>query len=106
MICSVFICYLLANTCTATSTVIPEDLEEEERLAFNVCDSDKMVGLTWGEMEQCEERFAALLAAQNITLPSREDFEAVDVNGDGTLTFEEWMKRVEEILENTTDYSN
>ena len=44
------------------------------------------------EVEACEERFADLLAAQNIVTPSEEDFVSADLNGDGTLEFEEWQE--------------
>ena len=33
---------------------VPEEVLEKERMAFSLCDSDKMVGLTWVEVEQCE----------------------------------------------------
>ena len=67
----------------------------EERMAFIVCDSDRMMGLTSQEVKSCEERFAALLDAQNIPIPSKADFESADLNEDGTLLFEEWQQCVE-----------
>ena len=63
-------------------------------MAFMVCDSDRMVGLTWDEVEACEVRFADVLAAENIPLPSEADFESADLNRDGTLLFEEWEEWV------------
>merc|ERR1712034_281654 len=75
---------------------IPEDLREEERRAFALCDSDRMMGLTWKEVEKCEARYADLLAEQDIPIPSKEDFDAADLNGDGTLMFEEWEEWVQE----------
>eukprot|EP00092_Neocalanus_flemingeri_P038557 GFUD01041985.1.p2 GENE.GFUD01041985.1~~GFUD01041985.1.p2 ORF type:complete len:105 (-),score=40.48 GFUD01041985.1:103-417(-) len=86
----------LASIYSTTGMVIPTELMEEERLAFFLCDSDRMVGLTWKEVKQCEERFAAVLSAQNIPTPSEEDFEAADLNGDGTLLKEEWKQWAEE----------
>ena len=41
---------------TATTTLTKAELEQEERLAFTLCDSDKMVGLTWEEVLNCEVR--------------------------------------------------
>ena len=32
-----------------------------EKMAFMMCDSDKMVGLTWREVESCIQRYAGLL---------------------------------------------
>ena len=32
-----------------------------EKMAFMMCDSDKMVGLTWHEVESCIQRYAGLL---------------------------------------------
>merc|ERR1712126_453018 len=74
------------------TTEVSEELVETERQAFAMCDSDKMVGLTWQEVEKCEERFADLLEEQGIDVPSEEDFKAADLDGDGTLLFEEWME--------------
>ena len=37
-----------------------------------------------------------MLAERNIPIPSKEDFEAADLNEDGTLKFEEWEEWVEE----------
>ena len=34
--------------------MLPAELVEEERVAFAVCDSDKMLGLTWEEVLKCE----------------------------------------------------
>ena len=39
---------------TATTTLTKAELEQEERLAFTLCDSDMMVGLTWEEVLNCE----------------------------------------------------
>ena len=61
-----------------------------EKMAFVLCDSDKMVGLTWHEVEMCEERFADTLAMENINVPRKEDFDNADLNGDGTLIMKEW----------------
>merc|ERR1719431_1249688 len=69
-------------------------IELMETSAFNICETDKMVGLTWNEVEKCEERFAALLQAQNVSPPTKEDFEASDLNRDGILTLEEWKQGV------------
>merc|ERR1712241_731742 len=63
-----------------------------EKMAFVLCDSDKMFGLTWMEVERCEERFADMLTMEDIPVPSKEDFDAADLDGDGTLTMEEWRK--------------
>ena len=64
-------------------------------MAFMVCDSDRMIGLTWQEVKSCEERFAPLLEAENIPIPSQADFESADLNNDGTLLFEEWQQWAE-----------
>eukprot|EP00091_Calanus_sinicus_P013534 TRINITY_DN3001_c0_g1_i1.p1 TRINITY_DN3001_c0_g1~~TRINITY_DN3001_c0_g1_i1.p1 ORF type:complete len:114 (-),score=50.59 TRINITY_DN3001_c0_g1_i1:101-442(-) len=60
-------------------------------------------GLTWDEVEKCEAKFADLLANQNIPIPSKEDFDAADLNEDGTLMFEEWEEWVEEKQEEEED---
>ena len=49
----IIICGLL---CLVQSMKIPQELMEKERMAFQMCDSDKMIGLTWREVEKCEVR--------------------------------------------------
>ena len=39
---------------TATATLTKSELEQEELLAFTLCDLDRMVGLTWEEVLNCE----------------------------------------------------
>ena len=67
-----------------------EEIQFLEMRAFKVCDSDKMMGLTWLEVEKCEERFADLLALEDITVPSKEVFDSADADQDGVLYIEEW----------------
>merc|ERR1712215_530843 len=78
---------------------IPQELLETEMKAFAVCDTDKMIGLTWAEVEKCEERFKDEIAEMGICLPTKEIFDAFDLDKDGTLLFEEW----EEYLESRED---
>ena len=61
-------------------------------MAFVLCDTDKMIGLTWMEVENCEKRFAETLKLEDIPVPTFEHFESADLNDDGTLTMEEWEK--------------
>ena len=42
-----------------------------------------------------------MLAGQNV--PSEEDFQNADLNGDGTLMFEEWLEWVMEGEEEDAD---
>eukprot|EP00092_Neocalanus_flemingeri_P011187 GFUD01012051.1.p2 GENE.GFUD01012051.1~~GFUD01012051.1.p2 ORF type:complete len:102 (-),score=25.93 GFUD01012051.1:253-558(-) len=96
MIRPIFVCSFLSFICITTGMLIlvdpTNDLIEKVRKAFNVCNSDNMDGLTWQEVEQCEGKYADLLRGMNIIPPSREQFKAADLNGDGTLVFEEGEK--------------
>ena len=86
---------ILALLCLISVTraeISSDGLMFAEKMAFVLCDSDKMFGLTWHEVEMCEERFADMLAKEDIDVPSREDFDSADLNGDGTLVMEEWKK--------------
>merc|ERR1711955_117371 len=74
---------------------IPQDLYEIEKDAFKMCESDRMIGLTWREVEKCEERFGDILEKEGIRLPGKEDFDYADLDGDGTLFFEEWEEFME-----------
>ena len=52
---------------------------QAEQMAFSLCDSDRMVGLTWKEVEGCIERFGSMLEAENIPLPTYENFHEADL---------------------------
>merc|ERR1712083_424444 len=65
-------------------------LVQEERLAFMLCEADGEEGLTWTEVEDCEERFAYLLTEMGQDVPTEADFNSVDLNLDGILEFDEW----------------
>ena len=66
------------------------EIEFFEMMAFKVCDSDKMMGLTWKEVEKCEERFADLLTLEDIPIPSKDDFDSTDEDRDEILYKREW----------------
>merc|ERR1712117_819060 len=66
-------------------------VEQEEEIAFAACDTDQVEGLTWQEVEQCEEKYLLLLGEVGIEAPSKADFEAADLDGNGALLFKEWM---------------
>merc|ERR1712115_517842 len=83
---------LLGLLSVSRAEISSDGLMFAEKMAFVLCDSDKMIGLTWHEVEMCEERFADMLAKEDIDVPSREDFDSADLNGDGTLVMEEWKK--------------
>ena len=72
---------------------------QAEQMAFSICDSDRMIGLTWKEVESCIERYADVLESQNVEVPTYENFHAADLQGndDGTLTMDEWLAWAEAI---------
>ena len=70
--------------------IISAEIENANTLtleAFKVCNLDDKDGLTWDEVEQCEDEFCEILT---ITCPTKTDFESLDANGDGVLTIEEY----------------
>merc|ERR1712126_760285 len=66
------------------------DVVKYEMQAFEQCENDGVDGLSWDEVEACEDMFGDQLEELGIALPSEDDFNASDLNGDGTLLFEEW----------------
>eukprot|EP00092_Neocalanus_flemingeri_P070493 GFUD01086539.1.p1 GENE.GFUD01086539.1~~GFUD01086539.1.p1 ORF type:complete len:149 (-),score=29.20 GFUD01086539.1:99-545(-) len=62
-----------------------------EEAAFVLCETDGEVGLTWTEVENCEDKFGDF----GIPLPTIEDFNFFDLNGDGTLLLEEWQQKAD-----------
>ena len=78
------------SCCFLGNSVPVEEIQFFEMMAFKVCDSDKMMGLTWKEVEKCEERFADLLTLEDIPIPSKDDFDSADEDRDGILYKREW----------------
>ena len=48
---SIFLAVLLT---IANCSMISQELMEKEKEAFRICESDRMKGLTWLEVEKCE----------------------------------------------------
>merc|ERR1712037_803704 len=59
-----------------------------ETLAFGVCNSDGVEGLSWAEVEQCQEKYRKLLSVKFVS-PTKEHFEYVDADRNGILTWSE-----------------
>merc|ERR1719350_417904 len=78
-----------------------EDMEAEldtlTMEAFLKCDNDGIHGLSWDEIEKCEEEFCSMLT---IPCPSEEDFETFDEDGDGSLSLGEYFHHVQILKEN------
>merc|ERR1711879_450921 len=74
--------------------VSPSAVQQEEELAFAACDTDQAEGLTWLEVERCEEKYLLLLTEVGIEAPTKAEFEAADLDGNGALLFSEWMNWV------------
>ena len=69
-----------------------EEMKTNEIIAFNLCESEPTngEGLTWKEVEDCEEKFKKVAEKNNIYLPSKQDFDDSDMDKDGVLMFPEW----------------
>ena len=65
--------------------------------AFLKCDNDGIHGLSWDEIEKCEEEFCSMLS---IPCPSKEDFESFDEDGDGSLSLGEYFHHMKILKEN------
>merc|ERR1711976_615884 len=67
-----------------------QDIAYLEWMSFDVCDENGDGGLTWQEVEDCINAYGAFINVDK--LPSKEDFEHFDTNGDGTLYYDEWAE--------------
>ena len=62
--------------------------------AFEKCDNDEISGLSWDEIEKCEEEFCDILT---IPCPNKDNFEHFDEDGDGNLTLDEYFEHISKI---------
>ena len=70
--------------------------------AFEKCDTDDLFGLSWDEIERCEEEFCALLS---IPCPTEDEFDSFDENGDGNLTLDEYIIHVQKLIDESIEDS-
>merc|ERR1712228_513285 len=96
-----------ATTTTTTTTLAPgrkkrspdecDQLESLEQMAFQYCPHGND-GFTWEEVQSCGESVQSLPFPVSLpfVMPSKEDFDAIDENGDGNgiLTMGEWRDYV------------
>ena len=58
--------------------------------AFEECENDGVSGLSWNEIQECEDSFCHMLT---IPCPTKEDFELYDTNQNGILTLDEYNRQ-------------
>merc|ERR1711971_1265 len=61
-----------------------------ESLAFQYCNTDSIEGLSWPEVEECEDNFCGNLP---IHCPTRSEFDEFDEDNNGILTWDEWKSK-------------
>jgi len=95
-------CFVIVQNGNSTSLLIGRNDETFDRTAmidwskfnlakqsFQTCETDGEEGLTWDEVDSCEDKFCQLL---NIECPTEEQHEAMDLNDDGNLTWSEFLE--------------
>ena len=92
VVSKIHFCHESRNLINQTFYQIDDDdmaeINEIARKAFLICDTEDPQGLTWDEVEDCEDKFCGVLALQ---CPTEADFEMSDLNGDGVLTWTEYQ---------------
>merc|ERR1712086_190694 len=61
--------------------------ETVEPLAFAICNTDGVEGLSWAEVEHCEKEHCKDLP---FVCPTKANFDFFDADGNGILTWDEW----------------
>ena len=57
---------------------------------MEICNTDGQPGVCWEEVQTCVEKHQTILTESEFPAPTREEFDSVDVNKDGTVTVTEW----------------
>merc|ERR1712080_585474 len=65
-----------------------QKIELLEKKSFEICDENEDGGLSWAEVETCEETYGLFVNLDR--LPNKEDFDYFDSDQNGILYFEEW----------------
>ena len=71
-----------------TLWILEEALTSLTLLAYQKCETNGVYGLTWEEIEKCEEEFCSILT---VPCPTKEDYESFDENSDGNLSLDEYF---------------
>ena len=58
--------------------------------AFEECEKDGVSGLSWNEIQECEDSFCHMLT---IPCPTKRNFDFYDINRNGILTIKEYKRR-------------
>merc|ERR1711894_76975 len=66
-----------------------------EPLAYAVCNTDGVEGLSWAEVKQCEEAYCKDLP---FDCPTKANFDYFDADGNGILTWAEWKSLTDKYL--------
>merc|ERR1712224_65626 len=58
--------------------------------AFYLCDTDNVEGLSWTEVENCEEEHVNY-KGDWIDFPTKKEYDLFDTNADGNIDYREWL---------------
>ena len=74
-----------------------QQMKTNEIIAFDLCESEPTngEGLTWKEVEDCEKKCEELAQRNNLYLPTKQDFDDLDLDNDGVLKLTEWTAEME-----------
>ena len=65
-----------------------------KEVLMTVCNTDKVPGLCWEEVQTCVHKHEAIMKEADFPEPTKEVFDSVDIDSDGTVTEIEWKKFV------------
>ena len=87
----IFIYFLVIVKYSKRTTINDKSLTALTLHAFSQCEYDGLEGLSWDEIQVCEDNFCHMLT---IACPTKDNFNAFDVDRNGILTMEEYRNQI------------
>ena len=85
---------LLSPATAGAGSLKPEHFMMLKDSLMTVCNTDEVPGVCWEEVQTCVKKHVTIMKEIEFPEPTKEDFDSVDIDSDGTVTEIEWSTHV------------